>query len=136
PVDISYAGEVVQPTPVDLTVRVVRAVKAALQSTDGDILVFLPGKREINDAEQALRSQVGGAELVQVHGSLPPEHMTRALRDRRPGEPRQVVWATNVAETSLTLPNVRAVIDSGLVRMQIHRGGRNALALVPVSRAS
>lgn len=136
PVDISYAGEVVQPTPVDLTVRVARAVKTALQSTDGDILVFLPGKREINDAEQALRSQVGGAELVQVHGSLPPEHMTRALRDRRPGEPRQVFLATNVAETSLTLPNVRAVIDSGLVRMQIHRGGQNALALVPVSRAS
>ncbi len=136
PVDISYRGEVGQPTQKDLAKRIVRAVKTALDATDGDVLVFLPGKREIGECEQALRLQVGAAELVPVHGSLSPDRMTRALRDRAPGEPRQVFLATNVAETSLTLPNVRAVIDSGLVRMQIHRGGRNALALVPISRAS
>lgn len=134
PVDISYVGEVVQPTPKDLTPRVVRAVKRALAATDGDVLVFLPGKREIYECEQAL--SFVAADLVPVHGSLSADQMSRALRTRSAGERRQVFLATNVAETSLTLPNVRAVIDSGLVRMQIHRAGQNALALVPVSRAS
>jgi ATP-dependent helicase HrpB len=135
PVDVEHLTDVQLPTSKALADRVARGVKKALEETDGDVLVFLPGKREISESEQAVRSKCSGVRTVQVHGGLPARELSKALEPRGNG-PRRVFLATNVAETSLTLPDVRAVVDSGLVRMQIHRGGRTALALVPVSQAS
>jgi ATP-dependent helicase HrpB len=71
---------------------------------------------------------------VPVHASLPMERLARAFEERR-GQ-RRVFLATNVAETSVTLPGVTWVVDSGLVRMQLHRAGRVALALAPASQAA
>ena len=136
PVEISYQGQAGMPSSQDLAERVERAVRGALDSEDdGEILVFLPGKGEIADCER----QLGGLarrhseiELLQVHASLPMRRLMRAFEDPKPGR-RRIFLATNVAETSVTLPGVTWVIDSGLVRMQLHRAGRAALALTAAS---
>jgi ATP-dependent helicase HrpB len=137
PVDIEYVGEPKAPSRRDLDKRVADAVKHTLdRDPDGDVLVFLPGKGEISDCESALEKVVGarGAEAVAVHGGLPAHRMKQALG--RSKDKRRVYLSTNVAETSVTLPGVTTVIDSGLARMRIHRGGRTALALVPIAQDS
>jgi len=137
PVDIEYRGEAKAPTGDDLDRRVREAVREVVAGgEEGDILVFLPGKGEIADCERSLHgvAEVHGLELVEVHGRLPPSQMAKAFEE---GVDRQRVYlSTNVAETSVTLPGVTTVVDSGLVKMRIHRGGRSALALVPTSEAS
>ncbi len=134
PVDITYQGEAKAPTSDDLASRVRKAVDKALSDDDGDILVFLPGKGEISDCQSTLRSLSQDVEILPVHGRLPPGKMSHALRDK--ASRRRIFLATNVAETSLTLPGVTTVIDSGLVRMRVHRGSRSALALVPIAKDS
>ncbi len=137
PVDISYRSEVPAPTSDGLEGRVRDAVRDILsrEDDDGDILVFLPGKGEISDCKSALRSIADkqGLELFGIHGRLPGRFLSRAFSEH---DGRRLFLSTNVAETSLTLPGVTTVIDSGLVRMRVHRGGRSALALVPISKAS
>ena len=88
-----------------------RAVQLALAETAGDVLCFLPGKAEIERAARTLGAI--GAEIAVLHGELAMEEQARMLR---PGTGRRVVLATNVAESSVTLPGVRAVVDSGLAR--------------------
>ncbi|MGM0558121.1 MAG: helicase-related protein, partial [Myxococcota bacterium] len=137
PVDISYWGEPAAPSRHDLEHRVRDAVEKTLErDPDGDILVFLPGKGEIADCESALGALSGdhAFDAVPVHGGLQSHQMGKALDQSH--MTRRVYLATNVAETSLTLPGVTTVIDSGLARMKIHRGGRSALALVPIARDS
>ncbi len=136
PVSLSYLTDVSGPTRRDLEERVVQGVKYALGSETpddtGDILVFLPGKGEIDGCRRLL-SQALSAEsfdLVPVHADLPTQRLVQALGEH--GGRRRIFLATNVAETSLTLPRVTVVIDAGLARMRIHRGGRSALALVPI----
>jgi len=94
-----------------------RAVAHALATHPGDVLVFLPGRREIERAQAALLS--GGdqadADILVLHGDLPVEQQARVLQPG-PDQRRRVVLATNVAESSVTLPGVRVVIDSGLAR--------------------
>lgn len=141
PVEISYQARAKMPTREELDQRVERAVVAALddpESEDGEVLVFLPGKGEIASCQRSLSSRFkgrGDVEIVPVHASLPMNKLMRAFASPRPGR-RRVFLATNVAETSVTLPGVTWVIDAGLVRMQIHRGGRMALALVACSKAA
>lgn len=132
-VDITYRGDGA-PTDADLDLRVAQATREALQHDDGDVLVFLPGKAEIGRCLRALSEC--GAELVAVHGGLPPGPLAAALSHRSRGGQRRVFLATNVAETSLTIPGVRTVIDTGLVRMAVHQAGRSLLALVAISQAS
>jgi ATP-dependent helicase HrpB len=137
PVDVSYWGEPPAPSRRDLDEHVRDAVDQTLErDPDGDILVFLPGKGEIADCDAALNALSGAHdfETVPVHGGLQSHQMGRALDQSH--TTRRVYLATNVAETSLTLPGVTTVIDSGLARMKIHRGGRSALALVPIARDS
>lgn len=137
PVEIEYAGEPKAPTGRDLEGRVRDAVEQVVEEeSDGDILVFLPGKGEISDCKRALGGVASehGLELLEVHGRLPPSQMARAFETDH--AERRVYLATNVAETSVTLPGVTTVLDSGLVKMRIHRGGRSALALVATSEAS
>lgn len=88
-----------------------RAVELAMTEIDGDVLCFLPGKFEIDRVARLLSAI--DAEVDALHGELSVEEQTRILK---PGNRRRVVLATNVAESSVTLPGVRAVVDSGLAR--------------------
>src|SRR5690606_38993879 len=92
-----------------------RAVEHALASHPGDVLAFLPGRREIDRAMRALADSSADAELLALHGDLPVEQQARVLQPADDGR-RRVVLATNVAESSVTLPGVRVVVDSGLAR--------------------
>ncbi|MFA6505097.1 MAG: ATP-dependent helicase HrpB [Treponemataceae bacterium] len=92
----------------------------------GDALVFLPGRREIDDAASSLRGalSVSGDTSVEVrilHGSMPLSEQRDLLRPRAAAadtKKRRVVFATNIAETSLTVPGVTTVIDAGMVKTQ------------------
>ncbi|PJK07375.1 ATP-dependent helicase HrpB [Lysobacteraceae bacterium NML08-0793] len=97
-------------------VQLKRAVEAALAQHPGDVLVFLPGLREIRRAQAMLETQpLTEVEILSLHGELPVEQQARVLQPAPVGK-RRVVLATNVAESSLTLPGVRVVIDTGLAR--------------------
>ncbi|MFV8437700.1 helicase-related protein [Vibrio owensii] len=111
---------------------VVRTVKEALEDEEGDILVFLPGRKEITQCAQMLQS-IDDVMVVKLHASVSDEERHRALTVQKQ---RKVVLATNVAETSLTIPNIRVVIDSGLERRTVQRNGRTALSLSNISKAS
>ena len=88
-----------------------RAVEHAVTEHPGDVLVFLPGQREIARAQQAL-AQLRDVEVLALHGELPVEQQSVVLQPHPQGR-RRVVLATNVAESSVTLPGVRVVIDCG-----------------------
>ena len=114
---------------------VARAVRRAVQDGDGDVLAFLPGVPEIRRTA-GLLADVGPADVdvVQLHGRLPAAEQDLALT---PGPRRRVVLATAVAESSLTVPGVRAVVDAGLARTPRtdHRRGLAGLVTVRVSAA-
>ncbi|MGY4100404.1 ATP-dependent helicase HrpB [Nocardia sp. R16R-3T] len=112
--------------------QVARATRAALAGADGDVLVFLPGAAEIRKTADLLAD--ADVDLVPLHGRLSAAGQDIALR---PGARRRVVLSTAVAESSLTVPGVRAVVDSGLARVpRIDRGrGLSGLATVRVSAA-
>jgi ATP-dependent helicase HrpB len=111
---------------------VARAVRAAVDEGDGDVLAFLPGVAEIRRTAEALAGL--DADVLPLHGRLPAGEQDRALR---PGPRRRVVLATAVAESSLTVPGVRAVVDAGLARVPRtdHRRGLAGLVTVRVSAA-
>jgi len=117
--------------------RVAAAVSEALKATDGHLLVFLPGVGEIIQCERMLVEMAGrqGHALFTLFGDLPPEQQDRVLDDV--GR-RKIILSTNVAETSLTIPGITAVIDSGLVRqMRVAAAtGLPRLELIPISQAS
>lgn len=119
--------------------RVARAVEAALRATSGDVLVFLPGAAEIRRAQEELASRLAGPSLSlhALHGELPRAAQDAAIRPAPTGA-RKVVLATNIAETSLTIEGVTAVVDSGLERRPRFspRTGMSRLVTVPISRAS
>ncbi|MEA9914448.1 ATP-dependent helicase HrpB [Xanthomonas campestris pv. raphani] len=93
-----------------------RAVEHALATHPGDVLVFLPGQREIARVQAALQDALDPSlQLLPLHGELPVEAQSQVLQPDPQGR-RRVVLATNVAESSVTLPGVRVVIDSGLAR--------------------
>jgi ATP-dependent helicase HrpB len=98
-----------------LELRVASACRRALAESAGDLLVFLPGRREIARAEEALAPLAAerGLDLRPLHGELEIERQDAALRR---GARRRIVLATNVAETSVTVEGVSAVVDSGLAR--------------------
>jgi ATP-dependent helicase HrpB len=108
--------------------------RRALAEGDGDVLVFLPGAREIETVAARLGNRAG-AEIVTLHGRQSGITQDAALTA---GPGRRVVLATAVAESSLTVPGVRAVVDAGLSRVprMDHARGLGALATVPVSRSS
>ena len=119
-----------------------RAVEQALAENDGDVLVFLPGRREIDQVRGALAGLLerpGGArlDLVTLHGDLALAEQRAALRAADAGV-RRVVLATNVAESSVTLPGIRAVIDSGLAREPRFdpNSGFTRLQAITISQAS
>jgi ATP-dependent RNA helicase HrpB len=111
---------------------VARAVRVALADGDGDVLAFLPGVPEIRRTAAALSGV--DADVRPLHGRLPAAEQDAALA---PGPRRRVVLATAVAESSLTVPGVRAVVDAGLARVPRtdHRRGLAGLVTVRVSAA-
>ena len=111
--------------------HVAGVVRRAFAEQTGDLLVFLPGTGEINLVAGKLRD----LPVVPLHGRLPAADQDAALRA---GNERRVVLATSVAESSLTVPGVRVVVDAGLSRVpRIDLGrGLGTLATVPVSKAS
>ncbi|WP_243788487.1 ATP-dependent helicase HrpB [Saccharopolyspora gloriosae] len=112
---------------------VARAVRTALDEQDGDVLTFLPGAGEIRRVAAAL-SGLSDVDVLPLHGRLPHSEQDSALRE---GKRRKVVLATAVAESSLTVPGVRAVVDSGMSRVSRvdTRRGLAGLATVRVSQA-
>ncbi len=110
----------------------------------GDILVFLPGEREIRDAADHLHKHLAQAQKAH-HGPRPEilplfARLSQQEQDRvfEPGHGRRIVLATNVAETSLTVPGIRYVIDSGLARVKrySYRSKVEQLQVEPISQAA
>jgi ATP-dependent helicase HrpB len=130
PVAIRHmAAREVQPSANDLPSRVQHTLDAAAHDA-GDVLVFLPGKAEIEACLQTLR---GPFTFVPLHGGLSLTEQRRAF-DSSPR--RKVILATNVAETSLTIPGIGVVIDAGLVRQTRYHDGRGYLVLGPIAEDS
>ncbi len=138
PVHIDYLGEPVDfehDPPWEVAVREwERLVRAG---AEGDTLVFMPGTYEISRTVQALQCSplARGWVVLPLHGELPPADQDAAVAEY---DKRKVIVATNVAETSLTIPGVRIVIDAGLARIprfDPHRG-INTLLVEKISRAS
>jgi len=115
---------------------IVSAVRELDRSARGDVLVFLPGEKQIREAAEAL----GKARLM--HTEVLPLYSRLSTRDQEKiferHAARRIVLATNVAETSLTVPGIRYVIDSGLARISRYsvRGKVQRLPIEPISRAS
>jgi ATP-dependent helicase HrpB len=127
PVDIAY----VPPARTERVENcVARSVRAALSETDGDVLAFLPGVGEI----RRVTTLLDGVHVLPLHGRLATGQQDAALR---PDPVRRVVLATAIAESSLTVPGVRAVVDSGLARVprMDHRRGLAGLVTTRVSAA-
>ncbi|MFE7874233.1 helicase-related protein, partial [Micromonospora humida] len=115
--------------------HVAATVRRALHEQDGDVLVFLPGAGEIGAVTRRLADLADRVAVLPLHGRLPSAAQDAALR---PADRRRVVLATSVAESSLTVPGVRVVVDAGLARVartDLARG-LGALVTVPVSRAA
>ncbi|SDI57812.1 ATP-dependent helicase HrpB [Nonomuraea jiangxiensis] len=115
-----------------LLTHVASVVRRALAERDGDVLCFLPGVGEIAKVAGMLG---GTVELLQVHGQAPAHVQDAVLA---PGAARRVVLATSVAESSLTVPGVRVVVDAGLARepRTDHARGLGSLTTVRVSKAA
>ncbi len=139
PVEVEHLSpeEAARPD-VRLEARVAGAVKRLLrEEPDGHLLVFLPGAAEIRRCREALlpAAEAAGLDLLPLHGDLPPEEQDRAVR---PGARRKVILSTNVAESSVTIEGVVAVVDAGLARVASHSpwSGLPRLETRKVSRAS
>ncbi|WP_239166602.1 ATP-dependent helicase HrpB [Actinoplanes italicus] len=142
PVEVIWAppsGSITPPHGLRVDPRLLDHVAAttrrALAEGDGDVLVFLPGAREIETVASRLGGSGAAAAIVALHGRQSGSAQDAALTA---GPGRRVVLATAVAESSLTVPGVRAVVDAGLSRVprMDHARGLGALATVPVSRSS
>ncbi|MDA1360101.1 ATP-dependent helicase HrpB [Glycomyces luteolus] len=118
--------------------HVAHTAERALDAGDGDLLVFLPGAAEIRRVAERLShltSENLGVDIYQLHGSVSSSEQDRAMRA---GDRRRVVLATDIAESSLTVPGVRIVVDAGLARRPLidHARGLPGLTTAYASRAS
>lgn len=120
----------------DLSDEILRAIETL--PPEGDILAFLPGERDIREAAETLTARnaiTADDEILPLMASLPAGEQQRVFK---PSPRRKIILATNVAETSITIPGIRFVIDSGLARVPrfIHRSGIQRLQIEAVSQAS
>jgi len=120
----------------DTAAREHRAALAA--DSDVDALVFVPGAREVRHVSDRLRGLAPDTEVLELHGQISPAEQQRAVSGRRPGDRPRIVVSTSLAESSLTVPGVRLVIDSCLSREPRRDASRgmNGLVTVACSRAS
>jgi ATP-dependent helicase HrpB len=125
--------------PLDIAYRpgvsVAAAVSEVLATTAGQVLCFLPGAREVTQATEETQKKHRGVEVVPLHGSLSADEQDRAIA---PSTRRRVIVATNIAETSLTVPGVTAVIDTGVHKIARYDPERavDTLETVRISRDS
>ncbi len=118
PVDVRYQplGDPDKPeTPtLDVAEGIERAARILLRETPGDILCFLPGEREIRETQDHLSKTMGDVEILPLFGQLSPAEQQRIFQRH---DRRRIILSTNVAETSLTVPGIHAVIDTGTARI-------------------
>jgi ATP-dependent helicase HrpA len=135
PIEVRYR-ETPESDDPDLPAAVLAACQEAATEPGalggGDMLVFLPGEREIRDVGELLRREVGSADVLELYSRLSWEQQSRIFQ---PGTRPRVVLATNVAETSITVPGIRTVIDSGFARISRY-SPRNRLQRLPIERIS
>jgi ATP-dependent helicase HrpB len=133
PVSVSYTPY--SSTPLEEQVATV--VSSALKQTKQHVLVFLPGAAEIRKAMQACEAIAHSfaASLYPLHGDLTPDEQDRAVA---PSAQRKVIFSTNVAESSVTIEGVEAVVDSGLARILTHSpwSGLSRLSVEKISQSS
>ena len=120
----------------DLNQAITDAVDELWRDGPGDVLVFLPGEREIREAAEALRKHhPPGVDVLPLFSRLSPAEQDKVFE---PHGQRRIVLATNVAETSLTVPGIRYVIDPGLARVKrySYRNKVEQLLIEPISQAA
>ncbi|MCP4677776.1 MAG: ATP-dependent RNA helicase [Deltaproteobacteria bacterium] len=110
----------------------VRAALDLAREDPGDVLIFLPGKAEIARVADSLRHAMD-FEVLRIHGGLTLAEQSRVFE---PGARRRIILTTNVAETSITIPGIGVVVDSGLVRRTRYVNGRGFLTLQPIAMDS
>lgn len=134
PIDIQYLQF---PSSESIEETVAKGIRKIASGTAGDILAFLPGVGEIRKTENLIQTyeELSSAEIMPLYGEMPLEEQQKVLR---PCDKRKIVLATNVAETSLTIDGVTAVIDSGYAKTNRlnPRLGLNKLELGRISKAS
>jgi len=139
PVEMRYrpvAGDAEDTTREEEEQALADAVDELCREGPGDVLVFLPGEREIRDAADTLRRKgPKGVELLPLYSRLSTAEQDRVFK---PGKERRIVLATNVAETSLTVPRIRYVVDTGDARVKrySYRNKVEMLRVEPISQAS
>lgn len=135
-VDVRYRTA---PDARDIAVACAQCALDSVAADEGSVLVFLPGQREIRDAESLLRKQLpaGNIVIAPLYGDLTLEQQQRAIAPAENGATK-IVLATNIAETSITIDGVRVVIDSGFERAPQFdaRTAMTRLATARISRAS
>ncbi len=135
PVEVGYLS---MPDQRPITAQAAEAVERIIHDeAPGDILIFMPGRGEINGTLDALRGLRTRERVtcIPLHGELEPQEQDRAFA---PNSLRKVIVATNVAETSITIDGIRHVVDSGVARVVRYDAERGigTLMLEPISRAS
>ena len=142
PVEVRYRPEFFEvenedDEPIDMSEAIAKAVdEIARDSRTGDVLVFLPGEREIREAAEALRKHhPSKTEILPLFSRLSAEEQDRVFER---GPHRRIVLATNVAETSLTVPGIHYVIDTGLARVKRYspRQKIDQLRIEPIAQAA
>ena len=130
-------GDPVEPGAFDINEAIRDALVELGEADRGDVLVFLPGERDIREAAEALSADRGvDADVLPLYARLPSAQQQRIFHPT--GGRRRVILATNVAETSLTVPGIRHVIDTGLARISRYsaRSKVQRLPIEPISQAS
>lgn len=135
PVELEYQGFKHKP----LESLALSAVRTLIDQTTGDVLVFLPGIREINKCVDAAKDNLdlNKLEVLALHGSLTLKDQQLVLQNSPSGK-RKVVFSTNIAETSLTIPSITGVVDCGLERAIVYdpNSGMSRLVTKKISLAS
>jgi len=136
PIEVSYLEKDRSDPAEPVERRVARGLRDVYDA-EGDILVFLPGTGEIRRTASRLQGDPGfdKRRVLQLHGQLSPAEQKAVLG---PADKPKVILATNVAETSLTVPGVRVVVDAGLTRRDAYNpfSGLSALVTLPASQAA
>ncbi len=140
PVEIRYRAQTDETEDEDEVSAIVAALRELDREEPGDVLVFLPGEAEIRDAADAVRGAYAKdrapTEVLPLYGRLSAAEQHRVFeRSRVAGVRRRVVLATNVAETSLTVPGIRYVIDTGTARISRY-SNRSKVQQLPIEAIS
>jgi ATP-dependent RNA helicase HrpA len=136
PVEVRYRAVESEDEDYDLNEAISDAAEELAREGQGDVLVFLPGEREIREAAETLRKHhPPHTEILPLFGRLSAEEQERIFK---PHGGRRIILATNVAETSLTVPGIRYVVDTGLARVKrySYRSKVEQLRVENISQAS